>query len=357
MIKRVFIFVLCLMLFSVNVSAASPYASEGTVADVVFDCDKTDIAVGDLLVVDISFVNVSLENGYIACDLPLYYDKEMLDLNYQEVIAPDYWKGYEKLLFNPGTGHDYCWLRVIPEIPEGAGLSYDDVAIKEDKALTFRLVFVAKKVGETTLTIKNDEDNLIYMMIVGTDVKNYLPKGASLAVSVSASGDSSSAAESEPPVIDDSSAPVESEVPDESSIPTESEAPAESSIPAESDALVESSDESGETEVSEVSSEEGPAVEDSEANAEESGSVEDSDIHSEEVEESVASEDLSEEESNLAEGSAEGSQGDSSESKDDTEKKEEDSKLWLIVLIAAAVVAVAGICVAYFTVIKKNKKA
>jgi len=186
---------------SVSVSAAkSVYEEETPVADVVMHCDEPNVAAGEIVVVNVSLENISLESGVIACDLPVFYNKDILELTLVEVVVPDFWNGNDKSLCNINAGDNYSWLRVIPERPEGSNLQYEDFAVKQDKGIMFNLIFTAKKAGNTTVTIKNDEKNKLYMMVVSPDIKNYRPNGASLKVRVSAYENSGWVEETEEPV-------------------------------------------------------------------------------------------------------------------------------------------------------------
>lgn len=169
-------------------------------ANVVMHCDEPNVAAGELVVVNVSLENISLEPGIIACDLPVFYDKDILELTLIEVVVPDSWDGNDKSLCNINAGDNYSWLRVIPERPQGSNLQYEDFAVKQDKGIMFNLVFTAKKAGNTTVTIKNDEKNKLYMMVVSPDIKNYRPNGASLKVRVSAYENSGWVEETEEPV-------------------------------------------------------------------------------------------------------------------------------------------------------------
>ena len=186
---------------SVSVAAAkSVYEVETPMADVVMHCDEPNVAAGEPVVVNVSLENISLEPGIIACDLPVFYDKDILELTLIEVVVPDSWDGNDKSLCNINAGDNYSWLRVIPERPQGSNLQYEDFAVKQDKGIMFNLVFTAKKAGNTTVTIKNDEKNKLYMMVVSPDIKNYRPNGASLKVRVSAYENSGWVEETEEPV-------------------------------------------------------------------------------------------------------------------------------------------------------------
>ena len=173
-------------------------------ADVVMHCDEPNVAAGEIVVVNVSLENISLESGVIACDLPVFYNKDILELTLVEVVVPDFWDGNDKYLCNINAGDNYSWLRVIPERPEGSNLQYEDFAVKQDKGIMFNLIFTAKKAGNTTVTIKNDEKNKLYMMVVSPDIKNYRPNGASLKVRVSAYENSGWVEETEEPVEEES---------------------------------------------------------------------------------------------------------------------------------------------------------
>ncbi len=256
-------------------TVASAAMSDAPIADIVFHCEDDTVAVGDLITVEVYIENYTHDEGFLACDIPVKYDKSMLELSFQEVLAPKSWGNYYRFLFNPGvdseTGevYDYCWLRVLPDIPSGADMDYEDFVITESKALGFRLVFTAKAEGETVITVKKDAQKLIdAMIVVITNFDNYPAKNNSLTVKIGDYPDDSSAAT--PP--ESSTEQEPSEEPESSAAPNESEdiPPVESSNdvsesvePDESSTQTESADESGDTASSETSDESSELSEDS----------------------------------------------------------------------------------------------
>lgn len=175
-----------LMSASVGISAFASM-EDAPVADLVFVCENTQVKAGDLIEVTLYINNISLEGGMIACDLPLFYDKDVLELSFQDVIVPQSWGSYYKFLFNAGTGTDFCWLRVVPDVPIGEELDFNAFSVTEDNTLGFTLAFTAKKAGETSLEIKHKAEDNVYMMIVSPELENFPPNSSKLDISIGAS--------------------------------------------------------------------------------------------------------------------------------------------------------------------------
>jgi len=277
---------------------------DAPVSDLVFVCENTDVKVGDLIEVKVFINNISLEDGIIACDLPLFYDSEALELSYQDAIIPQSWGTNYSFLFSPNDGTGYCWLRVVPDVPLSEELDFYKYTVTEDDTLGFILVFTAKKTGDTSLEIKHKADENVYMMMVSPELENFPPNGAKLDISV---GDGQGAESTES---GENSASAESSEVEESDVSEESSKTEESGEAAESSAITENSE------------------------AEESSGA----IGSTDAEESVA---------------PDNADGNSASASTDSSSDEDGFPYGLVIAIAGAVLVIGGV-VLYFILRKKN---
>ena len=224
-------------------------------AELVFQSDKPYAEVGELIEVKLFINNISVKDGIIACDLPLFYDKEVLELSYQEAIVPKSWGSSYKFLYDPGTDKDFCWLRVVPDVPIGQPLDFYEFCVTEDNTLGFLLVFTVKKAGATKLQIKHKAEDNVFMMIVSPELENYPPSSSLFEINSDAAGSEDSSiedsSESEGSSAEESSAEESSE---EASSAEESSTI--ESKPEEESSIVAESSESGDGEASEDASDE-----------------------------------------------------------------------------------------------------
>ncbi len=216
---------------------------DSPVSDLVFVCETTEVQVGDFIEVKVFINNISLEEGIIACDLPLFYDSNVLELSHQEAIIPASWGSNYSFLFSPKGDDAYCWLRVVPDVPLNEELDFYKYTVTEDNTLGFLLVFTAKDTGKTSLEIKHKADENAYMMMVTPELENFPPNGAKLDIVINnQTAEGSDTVESDTEI--ESTEPMESTPVSENSEPMESAPDAGSTDVEESVAPVSTGDDS-----------------------------------------------------------------------------------------------------------------
>lgn len=291
-------------------------------AELVFYAESTEMSVGDYIEVTLYIEENNVSDGIIGCDLPMFYDKSMLELSYQEVIVPESWGSYYRSLFNPGEGTDFCWLRVCYDPPLGEPFEPEKFAVTEDKGIGFTLVFTALKAGETTIEIMHKADDNVYMMLVNSELENFPPNGTTLDISITegdASGDDASQEES---------ASVETSTYDEESVSAELSENVDSSAVLEESVTVSSPE------------------------TEESEEISTEDLSDGEVSTLVS---VNSEETSDTNGNVVGEEQKPTDSQNKDDKKEEGGNTLIIILVIVVVVAVCGGIAAFYVI--KNKKA
>lgn len=161
-------------------SKSSAYPST---AELSVTANNTTVDIGQTFTVSVLFNNITTENGIVAYDLPLVYDKDKLLLTNVEGIFPSAW-GSSGLVVGTGdyTSNPY-WLRALCNADDLAVNSKYNV--KQDGVLGFRLTFRSLSSGTANISIDNDVENDVYLFVVnGADFNNYGVTGASTSVTV-----------------------------------------------------------------------------------------------------------------------------------------------------------------------------
>lgn len=159
----------------------SPYVSK---ASIDLSADSTSVRPGDLFTVTATLKDITVSGGVVACDLPLNYDTELLELVSVKEICPDSWGGSGLLVCAPDKTATPYWLRLICDAADL--LTNSAYYVKTSGVLGFSLTFKALKTGNASVTIDNDGDAMAFPMIVDANgFVNYGAEGESISIGIS----------------------------------------------------------------------------------------------------------------------------------------------------------------------------
>lgn len=152
-------------------------------ASVSLSASKTSLSIGERFTVTVLLNDITTKNGIVGCDLPLKYDTTKLKLTGVSGIFPTKWKGSGII----ACGTDYTaspyWLRALCNADDlAANAGYN---VTESGVFGFTLTFITLASGEAQISIDNDIDNDIYLLVVnGAVFDNYGAEGAALTVNI-----------------------------------------------------------------------------------------------------------------------------------------------------------------------------
>lgn len=152
-------------------------------ASVSLSASKTSLSIGEQFTVTVLLNDITTKNGIVGCDLPLKYDTTKLKLTGVSGIFPTKWKGSGII----ACGTDYTaspyWLRALCNADDlAANAGYN---VTESGVFGFTLTFITLASGEAQISIDNDIDNDVYLLVVnGAVFDNYGAEGAVLSVNI-----------------------------------------------------------------------------------------------------------------------------------------------------------------------------
>lgn len=152
-------------------------------ATVSLKANKDNLSIGEQFAVTVLLNDITTANGIVGCDLPLKYDTSKLKLTGVSGIFPAKWKGSGIT----ACGTDYTaspyWLRALCDADDlAANAGYN---VTENGVLGFTLTFITLASGEAQISVENDIDNDMYLLVVnGAVFNNYGAEGATLTVNV-----------------------------------------------------------------------------------------------------------------------------------------------------------------------------
>lgn len=152
-------------------------------ASVSLSASKTSLSIGERFTVTVLLNDITTKNGIVGCDLPLKYDTTKLKLTGVSGIFPTKWKGSGII----ACGTDYTaspyWLRALCNADDlAANAGYN---VTESGVFGFTLTFITLASGEAQISIDNDIDNDVYLLVVnGAVFDNYGAEGAVLSVNI-----------------------------------------------------------------------------------------------------------------------------------------------------------------------------
>lgn len=152
-------------------------------ASVSLSASKTSLAIGEQFTVTVLLNDITTKNGIVGCDLPLKYDTSKLKLTGVSGIFPAKWNGTGII----ACGKDYTaspyWLRALCNADDlAANAAYN---VTESGVFGFTLTFATLASGNAEISIDNDIDNDVYLLVAnGAVFDNYGAEGATLTVNV-----------------------------------------------------------------------------------------------------------------------------------------------------------------------------
>lgn len=143
-------------------------------AELSLSADRTEVRPGDYVTVTVTVDNITTPNGIVACDLPLFYSHDKLELVSVSEIYPNEWGAYGMYVGDSNKNASPYWLRSICDASDL--LTNSAYYIKASGKLGFILTFKALSEGEADITVDNSVDADAFALVV--DAKGFVNYGA-----------------------------------------------------------------------------------------------------------------------------------------------------------------------------------
>lgn len=167
--------------FSIGAFAANNLDKK--IADIKLYADE-QVKQGDEFVVSIYIENITLSDGVVANDLPLYFDADKVTVLAVECVFPKAWSGFGDFFgVNPPVTEQPYYLRSLPDASDL--MTNTAYRITESKAIGYKVKFSADKIGKAEIGIKGDAKNPIMLVAInGEEISNYGANGMTVSVDI-----------------------------------------------------------------------------------------------------------------------------------------------------------------------------
>ncbi len=194
-------------------------------ADVAVYAEKETLLVGEQLKVAVYIENIKTDDGIVACDIPLSYDKSVLKIVAVEHVNPPAWSDMSLCLCDMSLSESPYTLRVACDHKDA--LVDKKLHITEDRQIGFFVTFDTLAQGDTTVAVHGDSSSTPLFIVSGKG-SNLAANGSKVDIKITEK-QAEISVESSEEVSENTSGEVSTDASTELSIPDATSAPADSS--------------------------------------------------------------------------------------------------------------------------------